>query len=168
MLDIVNSETFSAMQTEKPFATYKKTILGKIFVQVLSPFNNKPSGELLEGDPKRNDDGVFIDIWSKPQDLYFRKMNKYHFETGNIIQEKRKEKENEEQKIEQYSDDQLKDVLNSKFFTLRAIVDDVKSKAVMFRLIDLGKEIDKSGKIINTLEARLAYLQARDINPEEE
>ena len=165
----VDSATFSAMQIGKPFSTYKKTVLGKIYVSVLSPFDNIPTGELLVGDPKRDEDGVFIDIWDEMQDLYFNKMNKLHFEAGRIIKVVRKESEKaKEQPIEQYSDEQLGDVLDSKFFTLRATIDKVNSKAVMFRLIDLAREMEKSEKLINTLEARLAHLQSLDINTDTE
>ena len=48
----MSADVFSAMQTDKPHAVYKKTILGKVFVTVLNPFDESPEGILLQGNPR--------------------------------------------------------------------------------------------------------------------
>ena len=146
------------MHTGKTFKTYKKAVLGRVYVSAIDPFTEQPTGVMLYGDPKRSDESCFIDMWSERDDLFFRKMNKVHFDSGYIIETVRKEKEVVEISIEQYSDEQLKEVVNLKFFALQARLNKVVNEAVLYRMLDLANEMEKSEKIIRAIEARLTEI----------
>lgn len=148
---------YSAMQTGKPIKTFKKVVLGRVYVSVLDPFTEEPTGVMLYGDPKRNDDTCFIDIWSERDLLFFRKMNKTHLNNGYILESERTTPpEGEEQPIETYTDDQLRDVINKRFLGLQAVLNKIDSEAVLFRMVDLAKDMEKSSKIVDAIEARLS------------
>jgi len=148
---------YSAMQTGKPIKTYKKVVLGRVYASVLDPFTEEPTGMMLYGDPKRNDESCFIDIWSERDLLFFKKMNKSHLMNGFIIEVARDAPPVEdEQPIETYSDEQLMEVINKKFLALQAVLNKISSDAVLFRMVDLAREMEKSDKIIRAIEARLS------------
>lgn len=152
---------FSSMQSNTPYATYRKTILGKVYVTVLSPFTNKPEGVLLEGEPK-TDERAMVDVWSEMQDLYFKRQNKKHFQEGTIIKVQREVKEEFPHTIEQYSDDELKEVLNYRYASLVKTINDINTVPVLIRMTELAREGEKSEKIIRAIEARLSEVQ---LNP---
>jgi hypothetical protein len=147
---------YSAMQTGTPYKTYKKVVLGRVYVSAIDPFTEQPTGIMLYGDPKRNDESCFIDMWSERDNLFFMKMNKVHFDSGFIVETVREAKAIVEQPIEQYSDNQLKEVINLRYLALQARLNKVTTEAVLLRMIDIAREIEKSDKIIGAIEARLA------------
>ena len=153
-----NQEVFSAMQTGKPYKTYRKTILGKVSVTLLDPFTDQPIGMLLKGNPK-TDETAKIDIWTEREDMFFKRMNKRHFEIGNLLEIVRKE-EVVERGIESYSDEELAAVLKTPFLSLQSTINKVESEAVMLRIVELAKEMEKSAKIMKVLESRLSELQS--------
>jgi neutral trehalase len=153
----IDSNVFAMMQTDTPYATYRKTILGKLYVEVLNPFTNAPEGILLTGDG--NSDTAKVDTWSAMGDVFFARRNKKYFDTGKLITASRLEQKPAVKTIEQFSDDELKEVINQKFATLSKTVIDITSEAVLYRMLSLAKEMEKSSRIINTFEARLSDLQ---------
>ena len=153
-----NQEVFSAMQTGKPYKTYRKTILGKVSVTLLDPFTDQPIGMLLKGNPK-TDETSKIDIWTEREDMFFKRMNKRHFEIGNLLEIVRKE-EVVERGIESYSDEELAAVLKTPFLSLQSTINKIESEAVMLRIVELAKEMEKSAKIMKVLESRLSELQS--------
>lgn len=157
----VDSSVFSAMQTGKPYATFRKTILSLVYVTVLSPFNNQPEGLLLKGE--KGSETSMVDVWSEMEYVYFKRMNKKHLETGVVIQVQREDVK-EEKIIEQYSDKELEDVINMKYISFQKVLSDITSEAVLFRMLDLAKELEKSAKIIGVIEAKIAELQAKPAN----
>jgi hypothetical protein len=154
-----NPQTFAAMQLSKPFTTYKKKILGKVSVNFLSPWSGKPEGLLMEGDPEKGDDTCFYDTWSAAEDAYFTRTNKRLFDLGIIIKENRKEQETADKKIEQYSDDELKEIVNMKYAALQKVLSETTSPAVVSRMLTLAHDMDKSERIVRALEAKLSELQ---------
>jgi cell fate (sporulation/competence/biofilm development) regulator YmcA (YheA/YmcA/DUF963 family) len=144
------------MQSGKPYKTYKKVVLGRVYVSAIDPFTEQPTGILLYGDPRRGDESCFIDMWSERDDLFFRKQNKVHFDSGFIVEVIREVKEVVELPFEQFSDGQLKEVINMKYLALQAKLNKTSSEAVLYRMIDLAQEMEKSTKIIGAIEARLS------------
>jgi len=153
----MDSAIFSAMQTGEPFATYRKTILGKVFVNIINPFNGIPEGILLAGDPK-NDESAMVDVWSEKEDLFFHRMNKNHFAQGTLLKIQR-ERTVEEKTIEQYSDKELAEILSLKYYSLLKVVGEIKTVPVLMRIVEIAREQEKSEKIIKMLEARVSELQ---------
>lgn len=159
-----NINTFSAMQTGKPYSTYQKTILGKVYVEAIDPFTEKPTGVLLYGDPRKNEESSIIDIWSERDDVFFKRANKVHFKNGIIISHTRKENEPVVAPIEQYTDEQLKEIINSKFLSLQSKLNKTESEVVIYRMLTLAKEMDKSNAIVNAIRARLTEVSKLPIS----
>jgi hypothetical protein len=139
-----------------PFASYKKTTMGKVYVTTKNPFSGDPEGVLLEGE--KGTESEVIDIWSDEDDVYFRRMNQKQFTLGLIIPYQHGAKP-EVKPYEQYSDAELKEIIDLKYFAFTKILSDIKTEAVIGRMIDLAREMEKSEKIMETLTARLSELQ---------
>lgn len=158
---MADSTVFSAMQTGKPHATFKKTILGQVYVTVLSPFSNQPEGLLLTG--AKDSETSMVDVWSEMEYVFFKRLNKRHLERGILIQIEKQEAK-VEKFIEQYSDEELINVINQKYIAFQKVLSGITSEAVLFRMLDLAKELEKSAKIIGVIEAKIAELQAKPTN----
>jgi hypothetical protein len=148
---------FTAMQNSAPYASYRKTILGKVHVTILNPLTLKPEGILLVGEPK-TDERASIDLWSEMEDLYFKRQNKKHFTEGTVIKVQKVEPK-ETHTIEQYSDEELKEVLKMPFISFNKLLNEVNTTPVLMRMAELAKEMDKSEKFIKVIEARLSAVQ---------
>lgn len=150
---------FGAAQTTKPYTSYRKTIPAQVAVTILSPETNQQEGLLLYGDP-RSDERAVIHMWSEKEDMFFRRKNKTHLDRGTIIRIQYTEPV-EDKTIEQYSDDELKGVLaqTKQFATFQKTLMETTSTAVIYRLLELAKEADKSDRIIKSIESRLSELQ---------
>lgn len=160
------TSVYSLMQTGKPYKSYIKTIVGKVFVNVWDSFQNKPIGIIVAGNPGSNPEDCIIDVWNEQEDMYFKRANKRHFETGFIIAHTRSEVE-PERSPNDLTDDELNNLLNSRFLSLQSGVNKMTSVAPVFRMITMAKEQEKSEKIIKFLEGKLSELQLREYNFEE-
>jgi len=171
-MDSNNVDKYTAMQTGRPTSVYKKTILGKIFIQALDPFNDAViEGKIMKGVPNSNDEGCFIALWSTKEDLYFKRANKYHFKVGNLVPvniDKYIELANLE--IEEIISDNLEEeidrIVNSPFFTLASELNKTDNEVRVYRLLAKAIELGKSDKIISAIKARLAELQSLDVQEE--
>ena len=159
-----DAQTFSAMQTGNPFKTYKKTILGKVYVKIIDPFKADQGVEsdvMLHGDPRRNDEGCFVDVWTEKEDVYLRRMNPSHFKEGVLIayDRTRHPVESDVNPFNVMTDEELFELLNSPFFKLQNAYNKMTSPAPVMRLLDMAHQEEKSEKIIRALEGRLSELQ---------
>ena len=156
-----------AMQSGVPYKTYKKTILGKVFVEIWDNFLNSPVGILLTGDPKKDDPDCFYHAWTEQNDVYFRRVghNRRHLEQGTVIPVKFEEKE-VEKTLETSSDDELTKLVNSPFLALQNALNKTKSVALLFRILTVAQELEKSEKITRAIEARLSEVQEEEFNPQ--
>lgn len=163
-------QVFSAMQAEEPLATYRKTILGKVFVEVLDPFSHAVQGLLLHG--QKGADSAQVDVWSVQEDLFFRRRNKKQFETGMLVKVAQPKPTDAPlpvapKKLEQYSDEELRELVDYQskhFMALQKTLANVTSEAVVYRILELAKELEKSDKTITAIETRLAELQAHPVD----
>lgn len=161
------NELVSAMVSGKPFKSYKKVVLGKVAIKLWDSLTNEPKEEIFVGDPRSGDDAV-IDVWSEKEQVYFERMNRKHFELGNLIEFKRPEVEEvKERTFEQYTDEEIKEVVNSRFLSLQSTLNKIESVAVLFRLKTAAEELEKSDKITKAIEARISELQAGEYLPKE-
>lgn len=154
-------KVFAQIQTGTPVATYKKTILGKVFVTVYDPFTRMPVGTLLEGE--KGSETEMIDVWSDAEDLFFKRNNKKALDTGMVIKVTREEKESPKT-IEQYSDDELRAVINVTYLAFQKTLSRITSEAVLFRMLDLVTELEKSEKFLTAIKSKLAEVQAKPAN----
>jgi len=162
--------TYGLMQTNKPIRSYIKTILGKVFVNVLNPFTDSIEGRILTGDPRKHLNGSIIDVWSEKEDVYLRNANQKHFEEGYIIPYVREDKEQtEEEHLNTLNDDEVEKLLKSKFFTLSNAVNKMTAVAPIYRTLEMAKDMEKSEKIIKFLEGRISEIQMKEYElPEED
>src|SRR3990172_7387826 len=159
MLSTLDSRTFSMMNTNTPYKSYKKVVLAKVYVTVLNSFNGQPEGIILHGNPRNNDDSCIVDMWSEMEDVYFRRANKRHLETGDIREFIRKEVIDKPKTFNEFSDDELRVLVNSKFLTLQHAVNKMDSVATVYRLLNIAEEEEKSEKIMAFIKGKLSELQ---------
>jgi hypothetical protein len=162
----IDTNVFRSMQTENPYKSYIKTILGKLYLTVLSPFSNEPEGKILEGHPGRRDENCIYDVWSEREDVFLKRMNKRNFELGFIVEHKRS-KEVQEVSPNELTDDEVVELLNGRFLVLQRKVEKMTSVAPVFRLITAAKELEKSEKYVNFLKEKLSELQKKEYTREE-
>lgn len=161
--NLLDSSVYSLMQTGKPYKSYIKTILGKVYVTVLNPFTGEPEGKIIKGNPKGKDkDDCIVDFWSEIEDAFFRRMNKRHLEAGELIPYTRKEEAVSERSPNDLTEEELDELLTSRFMTLQHRVNRMTSVSPVFRLIERARELEKSEKIIKFLEGKLSELQLQD------
>lgn len=166
----IDTEVFAAMQGNRPVSCYKKTILAKVFVTVLNVFDNSPEGRLLTGQPGSADSMVYC--YSIPEDVFFKRYNRRHLERGVIIsvpvQVEQPAPEPAELPLEQASDETLRQLVNSRYKGLEAALNKTESEALVFRILAIAREEEKSEKIIRAIETRLAEIQNTGLTREEE
>jgi hypothetical protein len=151
----------------KPYKSYIKTILGKVFLQVWDSYVKQPVGVLLQGDPRKKEDSCIIDVWNEEEDIFLTRTNKRQFEIGNILPYTRVQEE-AVRTIAEFSDDELLSVINQKFLGFQHALNAIDSVAVLFRMIDIAEKADKSDKITGAIKARLSELQTIKVSEPEE
>lgn len=164
MTSNVNNEIYSAMIGGRPYKTYMKKILGRVYVTALNMMTGTPTPEgiLLVGDPSKGETGTMFDVFSEQEDYFFRKMNKRHFDAGILIEHKREQTETE-RTIEQFSDEELRTIIAKPFKALEASLNSTKSVATLYRILTLAQEMEKSEKVIRHIESRLSEVQEASI-----
>ena len=170
-MDNINSESavFSAMQTEKPYKSYRKTILGQVYVKILNPFNtNEPQGLILSGEDNTAD-AATVQVWSPKEDQFLRTMNKKHFERGYLVLHSEPEvrKISEEEKFNTLNDEEIEKLVNSRWFKLQAGLNKMTSEAPIYRSLKIAEELDKSEKVVNLIKGRLSEVQALPEPPQQ-
>lgn len=148
----------------KPYKSYRKTILGKVYVAVWNAFEKQPEGLILYGDPRKLEETCIVDVFSEEEDFYFRSKNKKHLQTGDVILFERKD-EVAERTPEEFSDEELTEVLSKPFFSTQKLLNDTESIALLFRIKSIAQDMDKSDKVIKAIEARIAEVQAKEFKP---
>lgn len=156
---IDNETIYTAMQSGAPRCSFQKTILGKVYVSVLDSFTDQPTGKLLEGDPRKFVESSIYDAWSTRQEVFFRNMNRNHFNNG-ILKEFVRSTTPRERTIEESTDPELLEFVNLKFLALQAKLNKIESAPVLFRLINIARDNEKSDKIIKAIEARISEIQS--------
>jgi len=161
-----NTDIYSAMQTEAPYKTYKKVILGKVFLRALDPFSDEPVGIHLEGNPKSNDAGCFFYVWNEKQDVFLKRMNALHFEKGNMIVWETQDVPEDAPEVKQYSDyteADIEEIAKYKFFKLQSTLKEANSEAFIFRILSKAEELERPEKTLDEIRLRLSEIQAGEV-----
>jgi len=171
--NLLSTKDYGIIEGKTPYATYIKSVISKVYVKILSPYNGTEKEDIiLEGNPKsKNNESCIVDVWSVAEDRYFHRENQKHFERGLLIPYTRQDLPlTEEDTVNSLSDDELKNLLSkgTPFFTLQSKVNKMTSVAPVFRLLEFAKELEKSQKIIAFLEGKVAALQIEEYNLENE
>ena len=159
MAQELTHDVYSAMQTGEPYKVYKKTILGKVFLKVLNPFDGSVEGIILHGNPAKNQEGCFIEVWSEKEDVFLKRMNREHFKQGTVQAWKRQPNIKKEKLYSEYTDDDVKEIVMAKFMKLRSVLNKTESEAFVLRILDMAREMERSEKIIQEITARLSEIQ---------
>lgn len=167
---LLDSAVYAAMQTDKPYKSYIKKIIGKVSVYVLNPFSGEPEVKLLKGLPKskKNSDCI-VDVWSEMEDAYFKRTNRKQFEMGNITPYVRPENEPMvEPTVNELSDEQLLAMLKLKYFELAKRLGEFTSISPLYRILDIARENDKTEKIIKLIESKISEFQQEELGSNED
>lgn len=156
-------EVYSAMSKGKPFKSYKKVIVGKIFIHYLDQFSGEQKGAILQGDPRKKNEleGCIFDVYSERENEFFKKMNRRHFEKGYLLEYKRVQ-EDIEKSPNEITDEEIEEYLNSPFLKLQNRVAHFTSVAPLWRFLVMAKDMEKSEKIFAFLESKISELQAKE------
>lgn len=156
-----SNDIYSAMSGGVAYKTYKKTILGRLYVTALNMLTGTPTpeGVILEGDPRKNDPKSLFDVFSEQEDYFFKKMNKRHFDQGRLIEYSRESDKPRERTIEEFSDSELRTIIAKPFKALEATLNSTTSVATLYRILNLAQEMEKSDKVVRHIESRLAEVQ---------
>jgi hypothetical protein len=177
MAEQLTSDIFAAMQTGAPYKSYIKTVLGKVYVMVLNPFDETPEGVFLKGNPKKEKErkGCIVHVWDAKGDAFFKNINERQFIMKHIteytppVTAPKVEPVAVEKPMEEWTDEELLlGVLNLKYAAFTPIVNKITNPVNLFRLIELAQTNEKSPKYIRDLKAKLAEVQANEFSEEEE
>jgi hypothetical protein len=153
---------FSAMQVGTPYKSYIKTILGKVDVMIWNSFKNEQEGRILQGDPKSNNkDGSIIDVWNEMEDMFFRRMNKRHFERGVLLSYKRSTVLPPKSPNDR-TDEELTEILISPHVKMQHSLEKFTSVVPLFRIKELAIEQERSPKLVAYIETVISKMQEKE------
>lgn len=144
-----------ALQTGKPYKTYRKTILGKVLVVGFNTFTQRPEDKILSGNPL-NEDAMF-DVYSEMEDVFFRRNNMRHLREGVIIEHIKAEEV--QLGIEQMTDEEIRTLVNSKYLVLQNKLRESSSETFLNRVLDIARQEEKNEKILSHIETRISEVQ---------
>jgi len=146
-----------------PVKSYKKVVLGQLLLKTWDTMIGKETEIIFAGEP--NSDSAIFDVWSDWEKLYFERSNKRHFEKGMIIPWERKVEVEAVRGFEQYTDSELGEIINSKFLALQSTLNKIQSVAVLFRMMSIASDLEKSDKITGVIQKRISELQTEEFSP---
>lgn len=162
MVETASTDVFSAMQAGTPYRTFRKTILGKVYITYLDPFSGEPDHKIMEGIPAKKDEGCFYHAWTDKEYLFFKRMNKRHLESGNLLEVKPKAKKKPKTKELNYNalpDEEIEKILRKPFLALSNALNKMTSEAAVYRMLETAEQMNKSEKFMQTIRARLSEVQ---------
>lgn len=154
-----DEDIIAAMNGNKPFSQYIKTILGKVGLSILDPFSAEPKGILLSGDPVATNPEAIVSLWSLTEDIYFKRHNKMHFDTGTIVPYKADAVKLEETRLEQSTDEEIAELVHKPFLAIINALNKTNSEAFVYRVLRIAQDEERSEKIISAINKRLAEIQ---------
>jgi len=162
------SNIYGYVEGKEPLKSFIKRCTGKLFVYVLNPFTKEKEGLLLAGDHRKPDESCIYDVYSPEEELFFRRSNRRHFETGDLVDYRRVEKEpTEEEKLNRMSEEEMIKLLGERYYTFQNTVDRFTSVTPLFVLLDVANKENKSEKITKVIKAKIAELQTQEYPQED-
>ena len=163
----VTPDVFAKMQTGDPIAVYGKTILGKVEVSVINPFDGTPQNVMLEGDPKKNNPKCFVEVWSQMEEVYFERQNAPLFKEGYIIKVKEGKKpevkdKDKEVSYDNITDEYIKDLITAPYMKFKSELNAIDSEAVVYRVLSMAEEMERPEKTMQHIRQRLTEIQQKE------
>lgn len=150
-----------AMAGDTPYARYRKTVLGRVYVSRLNPFSGEPEPFIMKGDPNKpeDDETSTVATWDQRGDLFFNRINQKHFIDGRLSKLAdpvlvRPVSPNE------LSDEEVSELLTKPFLAMKNRLKTFTTTAPVFRVLTKAEAMDKSERYIKHIRERLAELQA--------
>lgn len=162
-MDTQKDEISKRMVDKNPVKSYKKVVLGQLLLKTWDSMLGKEVEIIFSGEP--NSESAIFDVWSDWEKLYFERNNKKHFEKGMLIPWTRQEEVEAVRGFEQYTDAELTEIVNSKFLSLQSTLNKIKTVAVLFRMMAIASELEKSDKITSIIQKRISELQTEEFAP---
>jgi hypothetical protein len=162
----ISKEVIDAMRTgTDPFATYKKTIIGRILVRYLDPIRRVPADVVLQGDPANPDEeeSWSFKVWSAEEDVYLQRNNKEHLRNGMLVPYVFEEKI--DISINQISDEEIERILEKPFFTLKNKLTEFTSPVPVRRFLLTAKKLNRPHGTIEHIESVLEEMETDGAKP---
>lgn len=160
--NLAQNEMYSSMVKNKPYAAYIKTILGQVAVIAWDNILQKPMDVILRGNPKKKEEDSIIKVWDEKEDIFFKRVNKSHFLKGVLIPYELPQDVEPVKTVEQSTDAELAEIINSKYMALVSKLNKIESIPVLFRMVGLAEEMEKSEKITSAIQKRISELQTAE------
>lgn len=159
---------YSSMTEGEPYKIYRKTILGKVEVKVLDPFDEtKVIYVLLTGNPDASNGKSLVELWTPMQHIFFLRNNEAFLENGTVIEEKVARKKPEiKQTVNNLSDAELEDIVKN-YKKLASALEDMTSINAVSRTLHMANKMERPVKTIELIEKKLSFMQAQEYVPEE-
>jgi len=166
----VSPDAFAKMQIGEPTAIFKKNILGKVEVSVVNPFNGIPEPVILYGNPAKNSEGCFVEVWSQMEEAYFERQNKSLFKKGYLVKLAEKEKPQPkgevEKSYEKYTKEVIEELVTAPYMKFKKELNEIDSEPILYRVLSIAEELERPEKTMVHIRQRLAEVQQKDIQPE--
>lgn len=160
---------YDAMQDGKPFKRYEKTILGRVHLTIISPFSGEVENVILSGNPDNASqrEASILNIWTQKEDQFLHRMNRVHFNKGNLVELKEEDVPQVYVSENQVSEEEIEEVLNKPFLALKNKLNSFTSVAPCYRFLRAAEEMEKSEKILEAIRARISEIELGDLSQEE-
>lgn len=158
--EAIRKDVIDAMRTgTKPYATYKKTILGRVLVKYLDPIRMIPWDVVLKGNPQNPDEeeGWSFKIWSAEEDTYFQLNNKVHLRNGMLVPYSFEEKI--DVSINQVTDEEIELILQKPFFTLKNKLSEFTSTVPVRRFLAMAEKMNRPIGTVNYIKEVLEQME---------
>lgn len=159
----IRKEVQESMHEGKPYATYKKTVLGRVVVRLLDPIRLIEIEEVLSGDPNDNPESAVVNVWSSSEDKYLKRNNKPHLEDGTLIPCEPSDMEIDD--LNQISDEDVEELLSQPFFSMKNRLDTFTSTVPVRRFLHMAEKMNRP---VKTLDYIKQVLSGMEIEPEPE
>ena len=163
----ISHDVYSKMQVGEPVAVFKKTILGKVQVSVINPFNDEPEYVTMYGDPKKNHPECFVEVWSQMEQVYFERQNSPLFKRGYVVKLDTpvKPKRKDTEKATDYSklkEADIKELVTAPFMKFKKELNAVDAIGVLYRILAIAEEIERPPKTMEHIQQRITELQQKE------
>lgn len=155
-----NYDVFAAMQTEPPLASFRKTILGKVHVNILDPFTDTPTAIILSGRP--NDESASVSVWTEKQLAYFLKLNRYHLQRDILVRVSENEAPAKEKKefFADATDEDIVLLVHEKWQGLDKKLNKITSVSMLERILKTAIKEERGEKIVGLITKRISDVQS--------
>lgn len=154
-----SNDRLASLLANEPYKRFIKATISRVSVKVLDPISMTATEIILSGDPKKEEVGTILDLWTPIEFTYFERNNRIILEEGLLVEFSKSIKP--VASVNSITDDDIRAALSEKFFTIKNMLGNFTSPAPVQRILEIAEEMDKPVKTIEAIKARLSDLQAK-------